>query len=322
MSAEAQAIGFFLARRMAATIALLAVMSLLIFSLLFLEPGDIARNLLGTRAVSPQTLAQVRAEYHLNEPFLRQYWTWLTQAIDGNFGISVQSGESVASEISARLGLTLEVVLFALGLSVLVGVPAGVLAGLRHGTGTDRAVVGVAVVFVSAPAFALGLLLLYLFADYLSWFPIYGTGTGVLGRVDHLVLPAATLALGLGGFILKITRAAVIREVDQDYVMFARARGLSRVQVLGLVLRNACLPVITSLGLAVAYLLGSMLLVEQVFSLPGLGSLLDDAVLFKDVPVVQALTLLMAAAIAVTALLVDLAYIALDPRIRHEMASR
>jgi peptide/nickel transport system permease protein len=314
--------GFFLARRVAASVVLLAVMSLLIFSLLYLEPGDVARNLLGTRPVNPQTLAEIRAEYHLNEPFLSQYWSWLAGAVHGNFGISVQSGQTVASEITSRLGLTLEVVAFALVLSVAIGVPAGVLAGVRHGTGTDRGVVGVAVVFVSAPAFALGLILLYLFASDLNWFPVYGTGTGVFGRLDHLVLPAVTLALGLGGFILKITRAAVIREVDQDYVTFARSRGLSNRQVLGLMLRNACLPVITSLGLTVAYLFGSTLLVEQVFSLPGLGSLLDNAVLFKDVPVVQALTLLMAAVIALTALGVDIAYVALDPRIRHEMATR
>ena len=312
----------FVARRTGATVALLAVMSLLIFSLLYLEPGDIARNLLGTRPVNPQTLAQIRAEYHLNEPFLAQYWTWLSHAVSGNFGISVRSGQSVASAVTSRLGLTLEVVGFAFALSVVTGVPAGILAGLRHGTGTDRAVVGVAVVFVSAPAFALGLLLLYLFANYLAWFPVYGTGTGVAGRVDHLVLPAATLALGLGGFILKLTRAAVMREADQDYVMFARSRGLPRLTVLRLVLRNACLPVLTSLGLAVAYLFGSTLLVEQVFSLPGLGTLLDNAVLFKDVPVVQALTLLMAAVIAVTAVLVDLSYVALVPRIGHEMAGR
>jgi peptide/nickel transport system permease protein len=136
----------------------------------------------------------------------------------------------------------------------------------------------------------------------------------------HLLLPATTLALGIGGFILKITRAAVISEADQDYVTFARARGLSAFQVLRLVLRNALLPVLTSLGLTVAYLLASTLLAEQVFSLPGLGQLLDDAVLFKDVPVVQALTLLIAAAIAAVSLIVDVAFIWLDPRIRHELA--
>lgn len=316
-----KAAAFFVARRAAGTAVLLAVMSLLIFSLLYAEPGDVARNLLGTRPVNAQTLAQIRATYHLDEPFLAQYWTWLTQAVRGNFGISVQSGQAVSGEITARLGLTLEIVAFALVLSVALGVPAGVLAGLRHGRGTDRGVVGVAVVFASAPAFALGLLMLYLFASDLAWFPVYGTGAGVAGRLYHLTLPALTLALGLGGFILKITRAAVIREVDQDYVTFARSRGLSGRQVLGLIVRNACLPVITSLGLTVAYLFGSTLLVEQVFSLPGLGSLLDGAVLFKDVPVVQALTLLMAAAIALTALLVDLAYLVLDPRLRHELAA-
>lgn len=317
-----RAVGYFLARRVTGTLLLLAVMSLLIFSLLYLEPGDIVRNLLGTRPVNPQTVAEIRAEYHLNESFPQQYWIWFSHAVTGNFGTSVQSGQPVTAAITSRLGLTLELIVFALAIAVLSAVPAGVLAGVRHGTGTDRAVVGGAVLFVSAPAFALGLLMLYLFADYLSWFPVYGTGTGVTGRVDHLVLPAATLALGLGGFILKITRAAVIREMDQDYVMFARARGLRRWQVLALVLRNASVPVTTSLGLAVAYLVGSTVLVEQVFSLPGLGTLLDNAVLFKDVPVVQALTLLMAAAIAASALIVDLAYLALDPRIRHQMTAR
>ncbi len=312
----------FLARRVAATVALLVVMSLLIFCLLYLEPGDIVRNLLGTRPVSPQSVAQIRAEYHLDQPFPAQYWNWLSHAVTGDFGQSVQSGESVSSSITSRLGITLEVIGFAFVLSVLVGVPAGVLAGVRHGTAVDRGVVGTALVFVSTPAFALGLLLLYFFADYLAWFPIYGTGDGFLGRLDHLLLPAATLALGLGGFVLKLTRTAVIKEVGQDYVMFARARGLSRGRILRLILRNASLPVLTSLGLAVASLFGSTLSVEQVFALPGLGSLLDDAVLFKDVPVVQALTLLMAAAIASTALLVDVAYVALDPRIRHEMAGR
>lgn len=312
--------GLFLARRVGGTVILLAVMSLLIFSLLYLEPGDIARNLLGTRPVNPQTLAAIRAEYHLDESFLGQYWSWLSGAFHGNFGTSVQSSIPVAQDITSRLGLTLELIGLALVLSVGLGVPAGVVAGLRHGTGTDRAVVGGALVFVSAPAFALGLLLLELFGNYSSLFPVYGAGTGFGGRLYHLLLPAVTLALGIGGFILKITRAAVISEVDQDYVMFARARGLSSAQVLRLVLRNALVPVITSLGLTVAYLFASTLLAEQVFSLPGLGQLLDSAVLFKDVPVVQALTLLIAAAIAVVSLAVDIAYVALDPRIRHEMA--
>jgi peptide/nickel transport system permease protein len=312
--------GLFLARRVGGTVILLAVMSALIFSLLYLEPGDIAKNLLGTRPVNPQTLAAIRAEYHLNESFLGQYWSWLSGAFHGNFGTSVQSNIPVAQDITTRLALTLELIGLALALSVALGVPAGVVAGLRHGTGTDRAVVGGAIVFVSAPAFALGLLLLELFGNYSNWFPVYGAGTGFGGRLYHLLLPAATLALGIGGFILKITRAAVISEVDQDYVTFARARGLSPSQVLRLVLRNALVPVITSLGLTVAYLFASTLLAEQVFSLPGLGQLLDDAVLFKDVPVVQALTLLIAAAIAVVSLAVDIAYVALDPRIRHEMA--
>ena len=313
---------WFLARRIAGMVALLVVMSLVVFSLLYLEPGNIARNLLGTRPVSAKALAQIRAAYHLNDSFLTQYRIWIEGALHGNFGTSVQSGSPVSQEMTSRLGLTLEIVALALIIGLVVSVPVGLIAGMRQSGALDRGSVVGSIVFLSMPPFALGLLMLYVFADNLNWFPIYGAGSGLGSRLDHLALPALTLALGFGGFVLKITRAAVIREVEQDYVTFARSRGLSELRVMTLVLRNACIPVVTSLGLALAYLFGSTVVVEQTFSLPGLGSLLDEATTFKDVPVVQALTLVTAIAIAVTALIVDLAYLALDPQQRYEVTGR
>jgi peptide/nickel transport system permease protein len=315
-------VALFMARRLSGTLLLLVVISFLVFCLLYLEPGDIARNLLGTRQVTPQTLAEVRAQYHLEDPLPLQYWTWLTNAMHGDFGISVRTQDPVAHMITSRLGLTIEMVVISFVLAMVGGIPAGVWAAVRRNQVLDRAVVGSSVVFISAPAFALGLLLLYVFAQALGWFPIYGTGVGTFDRLWHLALPSLTLALGLGAFIVKITRAAVIHELEQDYVVFARARGLAARQTLALAMRNAAIPVLTSLGLAVAYLFGSTILVEATFSLPGLGSLLEDSVLFKDIPTVQALTLLVAAVIAVTALLVDLTYLLFDPRLRTQLVSR
>jgi peptide/nickel transport system permease protein len=315
-------VAWFLVQRVGGMIALLVVMSLVVFSLLYAEPGSVARNLLGTRPVSPQAVAEITAAYHLNDSFLTQYWIWVTGALHGNFGTSIQSGSPVSQEIASRLGLTLEIIVLALVIGLAVAVPAGVISGMRRASVVDRASAVGSIVTLSAPPFALGLLLLYVLANDLSWFPIYGGGAGFGGRLYHLVLPAFTLALGFAGFVLKITRAAVIQETEQDYVMFARSRGLSGWRVTRLVLRNACIPVVTSFGLALAALIGSTVIVEQMFSLPGLGSLLEEAVTFKDVPVVQALTLLTAAAIAAIALLVDLAYLALDPQLRKAVTTR
>lgn len=312
----------FVLRRLGATLLLLAALSLLVFALLHLAPGDIARNLLGTRNVTPEALAQIRMRYHLDEPFLTQYWRWLSQAVTGDFGTSIRTGGPIGPLMLERAGLTAATAGLAFLLSVIAGVPAGIAAAVRRGGWPDRLLVTLSVVGVSAPGFAVGLLLLYVFALGLGWFPIYGTGTGFVDGLWHLALPAAALALGLGAFIVKLTRAAVIRELDQDYVMFARARGMPERAVLRVVLRNAAIPIVTSLGLAVAYLFGGTVLIEVTFALPGLGALMEESVLFKDIPVVQALTLVVAAVVTVTALLVDLSYLLIDPRVRARGAGR
>lgn len=312
----------FVLRRLGATLLLLAALSLLVFALLHLAPGDIARNLLGTRNVTPEALAQIRMRYHLDEPFLTQYWRWLSQAVTGDFGTSIRTGGPIGPLMLERAGLTAATAGLAFLLSVVAGVPAGIAAAVRRGGWPDRLLVTLSVVGVSAPGFAVGLLLLYVFALGLGWFPIYGTGTGFVDGLWHLALPAAALALGLGAFIVKLTRAAVIRELDQDYVTFARARGMPERAVLRVVLRNAAIPIVTSLGLAVAYLFGGTVLIEVTFALPGLGALMEESVLFKDIPVVQALTLVVAAVVTVTALLVDLSYLLIDPRVRARGAGR
>jgi peptide/nickel transport system permease protein len=321
-SNRGRAITAFAFRRTLATLVLLLVLSMLVFGLMYLAPGDVARNLLGTRNVTPDSLAQIRAQYHLDEPLPAQYWRWLSHALTGDFGTSIRTGGPVGSLIRDRFGVTAATAAMAFGLSVLVGVPAGIAAARRRGRGLDRFLVGLAVLGVSAPGFAVGLILLYVFAVGLAWFPIYGTGTGFFDSAWHLVLPAVALALGLGAFVVKLTRAAVIRELELDYVTFARSRGLGEVMVLRTVLRNAAIPIVTSLGLMVAYLFGGTVLIEVTFALPGLGALMEESVLFKDFPVVQALTLLVGVVVSVTALGVDLAYLLIDPRVRARVVHR
>jgi len=200
-------------------------------------------------------------------------------------------------------------------------VPLGVLSAWRAGGVLDRAASTAAIVGVGAPSFAVGLLLLYVFGLQVGLFPIYGSGSSGLERFTHLTLPALTLAIGLGALVLKLTRTAVIAELDQDYVAFARSRGLTDRRIQTMVLRNALLPVITSLGLVFTFLFGGTILVEITFALPGIGSLLANSVTYKDVPVVQAITLLTAGVIALVALIVDLLYFAVDPRVRKRAAA-
>lgn len=307
--------------RLAATLALLVALSFIVFALLQLTPGDPARNLLGPRPVSPEALAAVRAQYHLDEPFLAQYLHWVGGVLHGDFGRSIRSDESVTSLLASRVLLTFELATYAFLLTVLVAVPLGVAAAWRAGGAMDRGTTVGAIIGVAAPSYAVGLLLLYAFGVRLQVFPVYGSGDGGVERIWHLTLPAITLALGVGALVYKLTRTAVLTELDQDYVAFARSRGLSRRQVRSLVLRNAMLPVITSLGLVFAFLFGGTILVEVTFALQGIGSLLASSVTFKDVPVVQAITLLTAAVIALTALAVDLVSFGADPRVRRRAAS-
>lgn len=307
--------------RLLATAGLLLALSFIVFVLLYLMPGDPAQNLLGVRTASPEVLAQVRAQFHLDDPFLVQYFNWLGSVLHGDFGQSIRSDESVLSLLADRVVLTLQLAIYAFVITLLIAVPLGVLSAWRAGGVLDRGASTAAIVGVGAPSYAVGLLLLYVFGVALGLFPVYGSGDDGFDRFTHLTLPAVTLAIGLGALVLKLTRTAVLAELEQDYVAFARSRGLSNRRIQAMVLRNALLPVITSLGLVLTFLFGGTILVEITFALQGIGSLLASSVTFKDVPVVQAVTLITAAVIAVVALAVDLLYFAADPRVRKRAAA-
>lgn len=311
-------------RRLAGTAGLLVVLSVAVFALVRIAPGDPARTLLGARSATPSALAAVRDRYHLDDPFAAQYGHWLLDALHGDLGTSIRTGESVSSALGDRLAITAELVGLGFAVALVLGLPLGVVAGLRARRAADRAVQTLGVVALSTPAFAGGLLLIYVFSLMLGWLPAYGPGTGGGGdRLLHLVLPAITLGLAVTAVLIKLTRAAVVRELAREHVTFALARGVPvRTVTVRYVLRGALVPVTTGVGLVLAYLLAGTVMVEQVFALPGLGQLLVDSVTFRDVPVVQAEALLVAALVCLANLVTDLTHPLADPRLRPAHVAR
>jgi peptide/nickel transport system permease protein len=304
-------------RRLLVAIPLLLLISLGVFALVNLAPGDPARSLLGSRQSSAETLAAIREQYHLDDPFVVQYLIWLRQVLVWNLGRSIQGSELVTTMILQRLPLTIFLGLYGSLVALGLGIPLGILAAYRHGSEVDRGVVTLGVIGVSAPAFATGIFLLYVFGVYLGWFPIFGQGEGPLDQVWHLTLPAIALGFTVMGLVIKITRASMIEELQKDYVAFARARGLtSRRITTSYVLRNALIPVVTAAGLIVVGLLTGAVLVEVTFGLPGLGSLLVTSVTQRDLPVIQGIVLILAIFIVLMHIGIDVLYTLIDPRIR------
>jgi len=269
----------FLLRRLAGAVPLLLVISFGVFALVQLAPGDAARALLGSRVSTPETIAAIRAHYHLDDPFLVQYGKWLWQVLQGDLGRSVQGNQPVIDAIAQRIGLTTYLTVYSTIIVLGLGIPLGALAAYRHGSNIDRGVVMLGVLGVSAPAFVTGILLLYFFGVVLGLFPTFGAGRGFLDQGWHLTLPALALALSLMAIVIKITRASMIEQLQRDYVAFARARGLSPLRVGAIyVLRNALIPVVTAAGLIVVGLIAGAIYVEVTFALPGIGTLMVDAV--------------------------------------------
>ncbi len=317
-ASQTRSLGRLLVVRVLGTLAILLVLSIIVFAMMYLAPGDLVKNLLGNKPSSAEAIAAVRAQYHLDEPLAMQYLNWLGNAMLGNFGESIRLQVSVADAIGSRAALTGALCAISFAMALAAGIPLGVKSAVHSGGWIDRAANGIGIVGLSAPTFAVGLLLLYGLAFYLPIFPVYGGGKNPLDTLYHLVLPSITLALGLSAIIIKLTRTAMLRELESDYVTFALARGLSTRTAHSLALRNALIPIITGAGLVLTFLVGGTVLAETTFAMPGLGTLLQDSVLFKDIAVVQALTLLVALIIAVISLLADLSYLLLDPRVRAQ----
>jgi peptide/nickel transport system permease protein len=305
-------------RRLAVAIPLLFLISLGVFALVHIAPGDPVRALLGTRASDPETLNNLREKYHLNDPFIVQYGKWLWQVLQGDLGRSINGNRKVWNAIAERGSITVVLSLLGTAIVLVFGIALGMIAAFKRGTRIDRAMVMFGVFGISSPAFVTSIFLLYFFGVVLGWFPTFGAGDrGFADRLWHLTLPALALALSVMAIVVKITRAAMIEELDKDYVTFARARGLSATRItFAYVLRNALIPVITAAGIVVVGLLASAIYVEVTFALPGLGLLTVDAVQKRDIPLIQGTTLVFSCFIVAINLAIDVVYTLIDPRIR------
>lgn len=303
--------------RLAVSVILLLVVSFVVFSLLALAPGSIETTLLGARPASPELIAAIRAEHHLDEPFPVQYLYWVADVAQLDFGRSIVSSAPVLDILAGRMAVSVQLAVMAFLIAALVGIPAGIAAASWKGRSGDRLISLGAILGMSAPPFVVASLLIYVFGVLWPVLPVYGAGSPGVDRLVHLILPSVALALGLGALVVRQTRAAALDVLDQDSILFARARGLARPLVmLRYVLRTIAPQVVAVLGLLLIVALPGAVLVEVVLSLPGVGSLMVEAVAAKDVPVVQGLAIASALYVIVVSVLVDVFTVAVDPRIR------
>ena len=303
----------YVVRRVLVAIPTLLGVATVVFSLLRLLPGDPASVIAGPTA-TPEAITNIRHQLGLDLPLWQQYLAFLGRLLRGDLGISTRTGAPVVQEIFTRVPFTAELAVTSLILAIAVGVAAGVIAATRRNGGADLGISGSAVFGVSMPTYWLGLMLIIVFAVRLRMLPAAGVDRGVLS----MVLPTVTLALFSMGLVTRQTRSAMLEVLGQDYVRTARAKGAGRSSVLiRHALRNALLPVVTTIGLQFGALLGGAVLTESVFAWPGVGRLLVDSIGSRDYPVVQGVVLLLSVAFIVINLLTDLVYAYVDPRIRY-----
>jgi ABC-type dipeptide/oligopeptide/nickel transport system permease component len=303
----------FLLRRLLLTIPVIVGVATLVFSLIHLVPGDPVQAMLGESA-SPQDVAQLRTRLGLDRPLYQQYASFARGAVRGDLGISLRTNQPVTAVILERMPATLELALAAMLVALVVAIPLGIIAAVRAGTRVDHAATTVALVGISMPTFWLGPILAIVFSVWLGWLPVSGRGTSA-----NLVLPAITLGAPLAAMLARMTRASVIEELRELYVLAARARGVSEVRaVLAHAFRNSLIPIVTVIGLQFGSVLTGAVITETIFAWPGVGRLLVQSISARDYPAVQGCILLIAITYVSMNLLIDVLYGVLDPRIRYE----
>jgi peptide/nickel transport system permease protein len=310
----------FVVRRLLATIPVMGVVALFVFSLLYFSPGDPAVIIAGEIA-SPEDIEKVRRTLGLDQPFFVRFGTWLWAILHGDLGTSIFSGIPVSTLIGQRIEATISLSIVTLIFAVVVAVPLGVLAAWKAGGWIDRGVMIFAVLGFSVPVFVLGYLLIFLFALELDWLPVQGFVSireGFWPFLRQLILPAMALGTIYIALIARMTRAAMLDVLSQDYIRTANAKGLRTDKVLlGHALKNAAVPIVTVIGIGVALLIGGVVVTESVFAIPGLGRMTVDAILRRDYPIIQGVILMFSFVYVLINLLVDLSYTLFDPRIRY-----
>jgi peptide/nickel transport system permease protein len=310
----------YILRRILATLPVMAIVALLVFSLLYIAPGDPAAVIAGDQA-SPADVERIRQSLGLDRPFLIRFGTWLWDILHGDLGTSIFTNLPVSSLIAQRIEPTLSLMTVTLVLTIVVAVPLGVVAAWRAGSWVDRSIMTFAVFAFSLPVFVVGYVLAYVFALQFEWLPVQGytpLAQGLWPWLQNLILPASALGSVYIALIARITRASMLEVLQQDYIRTARAKGLDQRSILFVhALKNAAVPIVTVIGIGVALLIGGAVVTESVFAIPGLGRLTIDAILRRDYPVIQGIVLLFSFLYVLVNLLVDVTYTLVDPRIRY-----
>jgi peptide/nickel transport system permease protein len=312
--------GAFILRRLLATIPVMLVVAVVVFLLLHLSPGDPAAIIAGDNATDAD-IERVRATLGLDKPLVTQFLLWLGALLQGDFGTSVFNKLPVWGLITQRLEPTLSLTVVTMTFAVVTAIPLGVIAAWKAGTWIDHAVMGIAVLAFSAPVFLIGYGLVYQFARVWRLLPVQGyspIAEGFNAWWQHLVLPAIALGLVFAALLARMTRSTMLDVLNEDYIRTARAKGLApRAVLLTHALRNAAVPIVTTIGLGIALLIGGVVVTESVFAIPGIGRLTIEAVTQRDYPVIQGVILIASLAYVLINLLIDVAYAFLDPRIRY-----
>jgi peptide/nickel transport system permease protein len=307
-------------RRVLATIPVMLVVALFVFSLLYIAPGDPAAIIAGDQA-TPADVERIRESLGLDRPYLVRFGDWLWQILHGDLGTSIFTNLPVTHMIAQRIEPTLSLMVLTIVFSIIIAIPLGVLAAWKHGTWIDRVVMVICVLGFSVPVFVFGYLLAYVFALTLDWLPVQGftsISDGFWPFLRGLVLPTVALGLIYVALLARITRATMLDVLSQDYVRTARAKGVGQRAVLFVhALKNAAVPIVTVIGNGVALLIGGAVVTESVFAIPGLGRLTVDAILRRDYPIIQGVVLLFSVTYVLVNLVVDLLYTVFDPRIRY-----
>ncbi len=309
----------YLLRRLAATLPVMAVVAVVVFLLIHLSPGDPAALIAGDLATTDD-IARLRLALGLDQPLWRQFLLWLGRLASGDLGTSIFTQVPVRTLLAQRIEPTLSIALVTMALTVAVAVPLGTLAAWRAGSWIDRAVMLFSVLAFSVPVFLIGYLLIFAFAVQLPWFPVQGytrIAEDPAAWARGLVLPSVNLALVYIALITRMTRATVLEVLHEDYIRTARAKGLGVLPVLGHALRNAAVPIATTVGVGIALLIGGVVVTETVFAIPGVGRLVVESVQRHDYPVIQSVLLISAGVYVLINLLIDLSYRLFDPRIEY-----
>jgi peptide/nickel transport system permease protein len=304
----------YIGQRLVGTIVVLLGVSVLVFAILYLMPGDAATVLLFGTNATPEQISQLRHQLGLDRPLVVQYADYLGNVLRGDLGTSYISRREVTDEIMARFPATFRLTIGGMLVALLIGIPTGILGAIRRGTWIDALASGISVFGVAVPNFWLAVLMTLLFSVKLQWFPVLGTGS-----IRALVLPSIALGWGFAAIITRLVRTSMIEVLNQPYVTTARAKGLTeQVVILRHALKNAMIPVLTILGLQVANLLSGAVVIESIYARQGIGSLAVRGIQARDIPLIQGVTLFVAVIYVVVNLLVDVGYALLDPRIHHE----